>query len=286
MLQEKAKISGIPLWVVEKDYALSYLLAGIAGVPDLGDRVVLKGGTALKKAYFKDYRFSEDLDYSTLVPGPLPDIEALMNTVVQLSEELLQEKGPFRAHVERLVLREPHPGEQGAFTVRVQFPYQCSPMCRLRVEITVDEPVLLIPELRPILHDFDESYSTEVEVYPLAEIVAEKLRAILQSQARLHKRGWGASRVCRDYYDLWRVLKSRNFMQVNIPDLTAQKCAHRAIEFQSPNSFFATDLIAVARAEWEKQLLPFVADCPTSELVLQELEGMLIELWGGGYHGK
>jgi predicted nucleotidyltransferase component of viral defense system len=43
-------------------------------------------------------------------------------------------------------------------------------------------------------------------VYPLAEIVAEKLRALLQSRQRLQARGWGASRVCRDYYDLWKVL--------------------------------------------------------------------------------
>ncbi len=37
--------------------------------------------------------------------------------------------------------------------------------------------------------------------------MAEKLRALLQSRARLHARGWGATRVCRDYYDLWAVLK-------------------------------------------------------------------------------
>jgi len=47
-----------PYWVVEKDYALSYLLAGIMKVNELGERLLLKGGTALKKAYFSDYRFS------------------------------------------------------------------------------------------------------------------------------------------------------------------------------------------------------------------------------------
>jgi len=35
--------------VVEKDYALSYVLAGIAAQPDLSTSLVFKGGTALKK---------------------------------------------------------------------------------------------------------------------------------------------------------------------------------------------------------------------------------------------
>jgi predicted nucleotidyltransferase component of viral defense system len=47
ILKEKSRQSGAPLWVVEKDYSLSYLLAGIAVVSELDNRVVLKGGTAL-----------------------------------------------------------------------------------------------------------------------------------------------------------------------------------------------------------------------------------------------
>ena len=40
--------------------ALSYLLAGIAANPDLSGTLIFKGGTALKKLYFGDYRFSAD----------------------------------------------------------------------------------------------------------------------------------------------------------------------------------------------------------------------------------
>jgi predicted nucleotidyltransferase component of viral defense system len=55
-----------PFWILEKDYALSYLLVGMAQVPELHDVLVLKGGTALRKFYFADYRFSEDLDFSAV----------------------------------------------------------------------------------------------------------------------------------------------------------------------------------------------------------------------------
>lgn len=54
---------------------MNYLLAGITVTDSLADNVVLKGGTALRKSYFKDYRFSEDLDFSTLKLGEIPDLE-------------------------------------------------------------------------------------------------------------------------------------------------------------------------------------------------------------------
>src|SRR5215213_6843221 len=50
--------------VIEKDYVLGWLLAGIAHHPALSLTWVFKGGTCLRKCYFETYRFSEDLDYT------------------------------------------------------------------------------------------------------------------------------------------------------------------------------------------------------------------------------
>src|SRR2546427_9227483 len=52
--------------VVEKDYVLGWLLAGIAEHPETSDNWVFKGGTCVKKCFFETYRFSEDLDFSLL----------------------------------------------------------------------------------------------------------------------------------------------------------------------------------------------------------------------------
>ena len=50
--------------IVEKDYALGWILAGINAHEELTERWVFKGGTCLKKCYFETYRFSEDLDFT------------------------------------------------------------------------------------------------------------------------------------------------------------------------------------------------------------------------------
>jgi predicted nucleotidyltransferase component of viral defense system len=279
MLRALVKERGIQLEILEKDYALSYLLVAMAETQGLGDKIALKGGTALRKLYYPGYRFSEDLDYSTLHLGPLADIAQTMERAVQRMTALLQERGPFSVQLEPLVLPLPHPGQQAAFLARVQFPYHRQPLCRLKVEITTDEPVLLPVEHRPVLHDFNEPLAMTVGVYSLGEIVAEKLRALLQVQEKLAERGWGASRVCRDYYDLWSVLQREGRMDGQIPDLLAQKCTVRHVTFTGPQDFTSPDLLGVARKEWPQQLLPFVPGAPPVELVLSEVQPLIFALW-------
>ena len=265
-----------PFWVLEKDYALGYLLAGMAQTPALHDALILKGGTALRKFYFAGYRFSEDLDFSAV--ARLADTDAAMHDAVAVAEAQLQEHGPFEVTLEQLVLRDPHPGGQDAFLVRVRFPAHREPLCRLKVEITYDEDVLLPPVTRSLLHRYPDPPQAVWRCYRLEEIVAEKLRAVLQSHARLRRRGWGASRVCRDYYDLWYVLGQSELDAALLPDLLAHKCALRQVAFASAADFVAPALQSVARAEWERQLLPFVPDGPSADQVLDELVDLLAAL--------
>jgi predicted nucleotidyltransferase component of viral defense system len=55
---------GLEPRVVEKDYVLGWLLAGIYAHEALAPAWVFKGGTCLKKCFFETYRFSEDLDFT------------------------------------------------------------------------------------------------------------------------------------------------------------------------------------------------------------------------------
>lgn len=266
----------IPYWVLEKDYALGYLLAGMARVDVLSDALVLKGGTALRKFYFPGYRFSEDLDFSAR--ARIPDIEPAMQQAIGSTRALLLDRGPFEVSLERLVLREPHPGGQDAFTVRLRFPGHREPLCRLKVEIGYDEEVVLPPVTRSLLHRYPNPPLARWRCYALEEIVAEKLRALLQSRARLQARGWGASRVCRDYYDLWYILRHSPIAHSLLPDLLARKCTLRDVAFSSAADFLDPQLLAVAHTEWERQVRPFVPTGPPAWQVLADLAVDLSEL--------
>lgn len=56
---------GVPLPHVEKDYVMGWLVWGLAQEALLRERLVLKGGNCLRKLYFPDTRFSDDLDFTT-----------------------------------------------------------------------------------------------------------------------------------------------------------------------------------------------------------------------------
>src|SRR5689334_8139908 len=104
---------GVPPEVIEKDYLLSYLLAGLSAVPELRG-LRFKGGTALKKVYFGEYRFSEDLDFSAVGAPRESMLDNAIALAGQIAEARLQRRGRFQVMVDRWPLRTPHPGGQEA----------------------------------------------------------------------------------------------------------------------------------------------------------------------------
>lgn len=56
---------GISDRTIEKDYVIGWILLGLAG-SKLKNFLAFKGGTAIKKIYFPNYRYSEDLDFTLL----------------------------------------------------------------------------------------------------------------------------------------------------------------------------------------------------------------------------
>jgi uncharacterized protein len=59
--------------VLERDYCLAWFLA-VLSRSDLKPVLGFKGGTALKRYYFSEYRLTEDLDFTLLEPIPMEEI--------------------------------------------------------------------------------------------------------------------------------------------------------------------------------------------------------------------
>ena len=54
----------IPLGMVENDYVITFALGVISLLPYLRSDMIFKGGTAIKKVYYPEARFSVDLDFT------------------------------------------------------------------------------------------------------------------------------------------------------------------------------------------------------------------------------
>lgn len=285
-LLEARKRLKLPWEVLERDYLLSWILAGIGQVESLRDALVFKGGTALKKCYFGDYRFSEDLDFSAA--GHFPTGEAMqsaMQDVCAKSMKLIDPYAPVEISCERYTERDPHPGGQEAFTVRARLPWQSTSHTRIRVEITVDEKVLKPYSKRTVLHEYGEPLQASILVYSLEEIVAEKLRAILQHVEALKERGWSRSRA-RDYYDLWRILGTTpNRLDLSdFPSFLRRKCAVRGVAFTGPESFFPEALLSGIEDSWDLGLGSLVPQLPPFGKVMNELRPQIALLFAANDH--
>lgn len=278
-IQEECKIKKVQQYVVEKDYALSYVLAGIAEHPVLSRFLIFKGGTALKKTYFDCYRFSEDLDFSTQNVPIEKELENYLIEAVQLSKELLLEYGPFDIQLKRKAERTSHPKRQEAFNIYVTFPWQKDPnkSCRIKLEITQDELVLLPLQSNAIAHGYDEVFDYKIACYHIEEIFAEKLRTLLQTHQKII-RGW-PSRP-RDYYDLWRILQAygHTFERQRVIQVLKKKCDHRDVFYNTIDDFFTAELIAKTIQHWQNILGTMILNLPDAEQVIDETKSLIKQI--------
>lgn len=198
-IRRRAREEKLAAGVIEKDYAITWLLRGIyqenSGLKDI---LVLKGGTAIRKVYFPAaWRFSEDLDFTTIGSTGAEEIRKLIQ---QVFEVLLGESG-IDYSLESFHIAD------GAAIANAQFYGPLNFPNRIRHDITLKEKMVLEPQWRPIKTRFSDLPEFKVLTYSLDEILAEKIRSIMQ-------RGYS-----RDYYDVWRLLKEKEFKDSEIEKL-------------------------------------------------------------------
>ena len=145
---------------------------------------------------FLSYRFSEDLDFSYMSDEPAGDaIPSVLPRGIETTRSLLQEEGPFVIDLVPARHQSDHPAGQLEYQIRIQFPWMRTLDCAVKLEITTDEPVLRPAIQLPIQHAFSESIEGTLNSYTMEEIVAEKLRALLQKRRQLDDRGWMSNRA-------------------------------------------------------------------------------------------
>lgn len=252
--------------IVEKDYVLGWLLAGIASLP-FGQHWIFKGGTSIKKCYLETYRFSEDLDFSLLADAAYSH-DALEGNLRTLAEHVAELSGlQFPADAITLRARRNRQGQEtfeGRMGYRGPLSYPGTP--KILFDLTKHEPVLDPPAARDILHPYPDELPTlsGVQAYSFNELLAEKVRALFE-RARP-----------RDLYDVVHLLENAP-QQLNLTavrGLFNRKCESKA--FVTPTS---QQLVATVtgneemRSEWANMLAHQLPALP-------ELDGMLVKLPG------
>lgn len=281
-LSDESLKSGIARHIIEKDYVLSWVLAGISQIKELQKHLIFKGGTCLKKCYFGDYRFSEDLDFSAVGHYPSGQkLETLMQDATTKANELLS------SYVDNAELicnkyeeKKPHPEGQEAFVIKARLPYQREHIVRVLVEVTVNEEVFSPIQQQRIIHTYGEDINSLINVYSLEEIVSEKVCAILGNAKKLHEKTWHRSRA-RDFYDLWRIFSQfgGRISKESLADTIQHKTKLKNLPLTSIDDLFQNDYVTEIKRTWKEWLGPLVPGLPSCNQVLDELRKIITDEW-------
>lgn len=260
--------------VVEKDYVLGWLLAGIFNHPALQDRWVFKGGTCLKKCYFETYRFSEDLDF-TLTEESHLDLDFLVATFREIGEWVYEQTGielpPDKVHFEVFQNRRGHPAGQGRISYRGPIAPTSDNLPRIKLDLTLDEVLVLPPVSRPVSHGYSDSPESGMRAgcYSYEEVFAEKVRALAE-RARP-----------RDLYDVINLFRHDEFHPAApvIRDVLLKKCAFKGIPF--PTLGALSPLRAELEADWVAMLNHQLPALPPVDAFWNELPALFAWLEEG-----
>ncbi len=255
----------VPESVIERDYVLAWFLTGLARHP-LREVLAFKGGTALRRCWFADYRFSEDLDFTLVRPLSFEEIRAGLDEVF---EDVQQETGIEMAF-DRLDSR----GHKNSHTFYLRYQGPLPAPNTVKVDITIRESLGFALCARPILRTYPEfndlgqnpageeitGEEATVLVYAVEEIAVEKIVA-LSDRARTEP---------RDLFDLWHLLEETD---VQIPELKAEIEAKLA--FRERTSWGLTEAIAAKdgrlKALWSERLAHQMTALPPYEGVFREV---------------
>ncbi|WP_313379691.1 nucleotidyl transferase AbiEii/AbiGii toxin family protein [Proteiniphilum saccharofermentans] len=237
-----AEKEGVPPDTIDKNWVLGHVLAALFRNEWAQENLIFKGGTCLKKCYFDDYRFSEDLDFT------------LANTQLQITNKMLQSVCDAitmqigilfsKVKIEPVWWNDMQVG----YTSNIRFwganhkkthqpPDDKRWTTMIKIEIVHYEKIVNAPVPRLLLSNYSDACFFEqilIPCYSLTEVIAEKFRSLLQ-------RSYPAP---RDYYDLWKLLQQPELINWEAIKTTfKQKAAFKNIPFKDYGDFFEEEQI-------------------------------------------
>ncbi len=265
---------GLVANVIEKDYVLGWLLAGIESHPIISAQLVFKGGTCLKKCYFETYRFSEDLDFTVTDEASL-DPAYLTKAFTEISAWVYENSGiEIPAGT---ISFEAYRNPRGKISVQGKAGYRGplepgGDLPRIKFDLTNDEVLVLAPVLREVHHPYSDKPGSGIRVqsYCFEELFAEKIRALAERERP------------RDLYDVVNLYRHEDLRpDLNtLMDVLEEKCRFKGIPIPTAQMLEAKPERMELEAEWKNMLAHQLPALPPFIEFWKELPGIFAWLKG------
>jgi len=229
-----ARINEVPITTIERDYAQNWLLNYL---PEM----VFKGGTCLRKIYFENYRFSDDLDFTL---SNNINAQVLKDNIKYSIEKSRIESGIN--FLDEFKIEEVINGY--ALVIYFRIIRTSGDPLKIKLDITKKEKEKIItkPLKKLIRNSYSDKLNKKILVYSLKEIFAEKTRSLFERTRP------------RDLYDVWFLKENIEFDE----NLFKKKCEFKKLK-PKINELLSrkTDFIN----SWENSLKHQLKELPNAE---------------------
>lgn len=137
----------------------------------------------------------------------------------------------------------------------------------LKIDFTADEVIVAKPVKRPLnrMYSDEAKPPRKVLCYSLEEILAEKMRTILQRTEP------------RDLYDVWRLLRdhAQETNLTSVKNIFDAKCRFKGIQTKNWDDFLSEQKIAKYQTAWQRRLADQVQGLSPLKPVVREVKQLL-----------
>ena len=271
---------GVKTSIIDKDWVLGHFIDAIFSIQECCKDLVFKGGTCLKKCCLPEYRFSEDLDFTSLNEHFVFDLTTLEKIV-----SLVTSRTELPLHIlslDNLYFKDQLTGYSalvkywGAEHRKDQQPPEPQRwLTKIKIEIILFEKMCFKAEKANVTHPYSDKLTENAEgipVYSINEMLAEKFRALIQ-------RSYSAP---RDYYDIWYLSKN---MENNNWDAVVEaffiKTVYKNLDFSGIEQLINSDNDKILKSAWKNSLGHQIAKekLPDYYLVKNDLLSLFTEVF-------
>lgn len=253
-IQKKAREVEVRDQQIEKDYILSWVLNGVSQHEQLSKILVFKGGTVLKKVYFSDYRFSEDLDF-TLLNDDISN-EQIFEWFKETFEYVKEE-----ANIPLEIINDNEHEDRGInFYISYVGPLGgAGNNKKVKVDISRSEKLEFEPVLKPAIITYSDEEEYNLLCYPLEELLVEKLRCVMQRMQP------------RDYYDIWHLVEVYGMDVAHYTSEFMNKCQSKDL---NPVDFHKKmeQKLPLYKARWQKSMSDQIKNLPDFDQMQREVQ--------------
>ena len=275
-----AEDAGVAKTVIDKDWVLGHFIAALFSIPEIAENLVFKGGTCLRKCWFPDYRFSEDLDFTSISK----DFEFTKQHLQETCNNVTSRTG-IPTHIvslKQIVFQDKKVGYEaivkywGADHSKNEAPPTPDRwQTKIKIEVILYEKMMFKPIGKELFHPYPDKLLPieSIPCYRIEEVLSEKIRALVQ-------RSYTAP---RDYYDIW-------YLSNNIPDLDwkniisafHEKMKYKNLEFTGIDQLINPKSERVVKLAWKNSLEHQIKaeNLPSFEVIKNDLETLFNKNFG------